>query len=64
MAGATTAGLFLQKFVKEGVQWAHIDCASPVWDDKEGPTGYGAAMLAAYVVDMANGLKTTTSATA
>lgn len=48
--GAITAGLFLQKFVQKGVAWAHLDIAGPVWSDKDGATGYGAATLARWVL--------------
>ncbi|KAI8475093.1 MAG: cytosol aminopeptidase family, catalytic domain-containing protein [Monoraphidium minutum] len=47
--GAITAALFLKEFVNEGVEWAHMDIAGPVWNEKEGlPTGYGAATLAEW----------------
>jgi len=47
--GSITAALFLQQFVEEGVDWAHVDMAGPVWSEKEGlPTGFGAAMLAQW----------------
>ncbi|GFH26675.1 cytosol_AP domain-containing protein [Haematococcus lacustris] len=43
--GSITAALFLQQYVNEGVEWAHLDIAGPVWDEKAGlPTGYGAAL--------------------
>ena len=32
--GAITAALFLQKFVKKEVSWAHLDIAGTVWADK------------------------------
>ena len=49
--GAITGALFIQEFIREGVEWAHIDLAGPVWDEKLGlPTGYGAMTLAAWVV--------------
>jgi len=32
--GAITAALFLQKFVKKDVKWAHLDIAGTVWSDK------------------------------
>ncbi|KAL6747733.1 cytosol aminopeptidase family, catalytic domain-containing protein [Haematococcus lacustris] len=48
--GSITAALFLQQYVNEGVEWAHLDIAGPVWDEKAGlPTGYGAALLAEWV---------------
>lgn len=47
--GSITAALFLQQFVEEGVDWAHLDIAGPVWSEKEGlPTGFGAGLLAAW----------------
>lgn len=50
-AGAITAALFLKQYVKEGVEWAHLDVAGPVWNDKAGqPTGYGAALLAEWAI--------------
>mmetsp|Transcript_3341 Transcript_3341/g.7808 ORF Transcript_3341/g.7808 Transcript_3341/m.7808 type:complete len:582 (-) Transcript_3341:141-1886(-) len=49
--GAITAALFLKQFVeKEGTEWAHLDIAGPVWDDKKGgATGFAAATLANWV---------------
>jgi len=35
LAGAQTAGLFLQHFVNEGVKWAHLDIAGTAYYDKE-----------------------------
>jgi len=50
LGGTITAGLFLKEFIKEGVSWAHIDMAGPVWDDKQGgATGYGAATLTEWI---------------
>jgi len=52
MAGAMTAGLFLQEFVPEGAAWVHLDIAGPFWRSKpwkyygEGPTGVGVRTLA------------------
>jgi leucyl aminopeptidase len=47
--GSITAGLFLKQFVDaEKMEWAHLDMAGPVWSDNHGPTGYGAATLAAW----------------
>ena len=59
--GAITAALFLHKFIEKGgkagepgakaaVSWAHLDIAGPVWDDKAGATGYGAATLTHWVL--------------
>eukprot|EP00898_Chlorokybus_atmophyticus_P004775 jgi/Chlat1/5299/Chrsp35S08980 len=47
-AGSITAALFLQKFVKEGMEWAHLDIAGPVWQ-KDAPTGFGVATLVEWV---------------
>ncbi|MEZ4319490.1 MAG: leucyl aminopeptidase [Myxococcota bacterium] len=35
-AGATTAALFLQYFVTEGMRWTHLDIAGSSWRDKGG----------------------------
>ena len=35
VAGALTAGLFLQEFVPEGVPWAHLDIAGPFIREKD-----------------------------
>lgn len=50
MGGAITAALFLKEYVDK-MQWAHLDIAGPVWDDKQGgATGFGAASLANWVL--------------
>jgi leucyl aminopeptidase len=49
--GALTAGLFLQRFVGDGLPWAHLDIAGPAWlDDADGEnpehaTGFGVRTL-------------------
>ncbi|GAA4123517.1 leucyl aminopeptidase [Knoellia locipacati] len=50
--GMLTAGLFLQEFVGEGIDWAHVDIAGPSFNEKgadgatpKGGTGYGVATL-------------------
>ena len=49
--GALTAGLILQKFVAEGVAWAHLDIAGPASSDSDdgetvkGGTGFGVRTL-------------------
>ena len=49
--GAITAALFLKQFVDEKVQWAHIDMAGPVWNDKKrNATGFGVSTLVEWVV--------------
>ncbi len=56
-AGSITAATFLQRFVEEGVKWAHLDVAGMVWSDKpgtlwdKGATGYGVALLDRLVAD-------------
>jgi hypothetical protein len=37
--GSITAATFLQRFVEEGVKWAHLDIAGMVWADKPGTSG-------------------------
>jgi len=50
-AGTITAGLFLAKFVRAGVAWAHIDIAGAAYDHggDGGGTGYGVATLVRWV---------------
>jgi leucyl aminopeptidase len=56
-AGSITAATFLQRFVEEGVKWAHLDIAGMVWANKsgtlwdKGATGYGVALLDRFVAD-------------
>lgn len=56
-AGSITAAQFLQRFVEDGVKWAHLDIAGMVWADKAGPvwdkgaTGFGVRLLDRFVVD-------------
>jgi leucyl aminopeptidase len=56
-AGSITAACFLQRFVEEGVKWAHLDIAGMVWADKagalhdKGATGFGVALLDRYIAD-------------
>jgi leucyl aminopeptidase len=51
VAGALTAGLFLEEFVPEGTPWAHLDIAGPFIRDKEwkyyeaGAIGFGLKTL-------------------
>ncbi len=51
LAGASTAGLFLQEFVPEGTAWAHLDIAGPFMRDKSwkyyeaGAIGFGAKTM-------------------
>jgi leucyl aminopeptidase len=56
-AGSIAAAQFLQRFIKTGVKWAHLDIAGVVWADKDGPvwakgaTGYGVRLLDQFVAD-------------
>lgn len=51
IAGALTAGLFLQEFVPDGTPWAHLDIAGPFIREKDwkyyeaGGIGFGAKTL-------------------
>ena len=53
--GSITAAVFLQRFVENGVKWAHLDVAGMVWSDKaghlydKGATGFGVALLDRFV---------------
>jgi leucyl aminopeptidase len=59
--GSITAAHFIQRFVDEGVRWAHIDMAGKAWSDKaastydKGATGYGVRLLDQYVADVLEG---------
>ena len=37
-AGSITAAQFLQRFVKDGTAWAHLDIAGTAWSNSEKPT--------------------------
>ncbi len=54
--GSITAALFLKEFVGEtskDAQWAHLDIAGPVWNDKQGgATGFGVRTLVGLVESM------------
>jgi leucyl aminopeptidase len=49
--GSITAAQFIQRFVDEGVRWAHLDIAGKAWSDKpgttydKGATGFGVRLL-------------------
>jgi len=53
--GSITAAQFLQRFVDDGVKWAHLDIAGMAWSDKakptydKGATGFGVRVLDEYV---------------
>ena len=56
-AGSITAAQFLQRFIQDGVKWAHLDIAGMAWGDKDGrtwakgATGYGVKLLDRFVAD-------------
>jgi leucyl aminopeptidase len=60
-AGSITAAQFIQRFIDDGVRWAHIDMAGKAWSDKagatyeKGATGYGVRLLDQYVADVLEG---------
>ncbi len=51
LAGSITAAEFLQRFIQEGITWAHIDIAGTAWEYKgkpgtpKGGSGYGVRLL-------------------
>ncbi|MDB5692297.1 MAG: leucyl aminopeptidase [Alphaproteobacteria bacterium] len=55
--GSITAAVFLQRFVENGVKWAHLDIAGMAWSEKaghlydKGATGFGVALLDRFVAD-------------
>ena len=55
--GSITAACFLERFVEDGVKWAHLDIAGMVWADKaghlydKGATGFGVALLDRWLAD-------------
>ena len=56
--GSITAAHFVQRFVDEGVRWAHVDMAGMAWSEKagttyeKGATGYGVRLIDQYVADV------------
>ncbi|SNS29631.1 leucyl aminopeptidase [Sphingomonas laterariae] len=60
-AGSITAAQFLQRFVEDGVRWAHLDIAGMVWAAKpgalwdKGATGYGVRLLDRLIADRYEG---------
>jgi leucyl aminopeptidase len=55
--GSITAAQFLQRYVQDGVKWAHLDIAGTVWKAKAGPThdkgatGFGVRLIDRFVAD-------------
>ncbi len=58
--GALTAALILQKFVADGVRWAHLDIAGPAFAESQdgetpkGATGFGVRTLVQLALDWEN----------
>ena len=56
--GSITAAQFIQRFIENGVKWAHIDMAGKAWADKasatadKGATGFGVRLLDEYVAEV------------
>ncbi len=56
-AGSSTAAHFIQRFIKEGMPWAHLDIAGMAWEKKgkatcpKGATGYGVRLLVQFICD-------------
>ena len=59
--GSITAAQFLQRYVDEGVKWAHLDIAGMAWSDKakptfdKGATGFGVRLLDEYIAASVEG---------
>ncbi|APG62856.1 leucyl aminopeptidase [Sphingorhabdus lutea] len=55
--GSITAAQFLQRYIKDGVKWAHLDIAGTAWSDKststwaKGATGFGVRLLDKFIAD-------------
>jgi leucyl aminopeptidase len=56
--GSITAAQFIQRFIENGMKWAHIDMAGKAWSDKpsatydKGATGFGVRLLDQYVAEV------------
>ena len=56
-AGSITAAQFLNRYVDDGVAWAHLDIAGMAWADKasataeKGATGFGVRLLDQFIAD-------------
>ncbi|HYX00926.1 MAG TPA: leucyl aminopeptidase [Reyranella sp.] len=54
-AGSTTAAQFLQRFVQDGVAWAHLDIAGVTWSSRgdattpKGATAFGVRLLDEWI---------------
>jgi len=60
-AGSITAAQFLQRFIKKGTPWAHLDIAGMAWQGKDkaicpkGATAFGVRLLDQFVHDTCEG---------
>ncbi|WP_380877782.1 putative cytosol aminopeptidase [Sphingomonas sp. DBB INV C78] len=60
-AGSITAAQFIQRFVEDGVKWAHLDIAGMVWAAKpgtlwdKGATAFGVRLLDRLIADKYEG---------
>ncbi|MFC0820937.1 leucyl aminopeptidase [Moraxella marmotae] len=56
-AGSVTAACFLQRFIKEGQAWAHLDIAGTAWKSggTNAATGRPVALLAQYIRQQTQG---------
>jgi leucyl aminopeptidase len=56
-AGSITAAQFLQRYIKKGTPWAHLDIAGTAWQSKDKPlsmkgaTAFGVRLLDQFVAD-------------
>ena len=56
--GSITAAQFIQRFIEDGVRWAHVDMAGMAWSEKagttydKGATGFGVRLLDEYVSEV------------
>lgn len=56
-AGSSTAAHFIGRFIKEGVDWAHLDIAGMAWEKKgsatspKGAVGFGIKLLNQFILD-------------
>ena len=56
-AGSITAAQILQRFVQEGVKWAHLDIAGMAWSSRDAPlvpkggTAFGVRLLDRLIAD-------------
>jgi leucyl aminopeptidase len=56
-AGSITAAQFLQRFIKKGTPWAHLDIAGMAWQGKDrtlcpkGATAFGVRLLDRFIAD-------------